>query len=240
MKNLIIIILAICSYANKSLAQTTSAKDSVEFPAEYPGGTEALSDFLADKLKYPESMREKGLQGTVEIVFIINEDGQLDSMKVAKSAGITLDNEAIRVLSLMPNWKPAITKGKPIKMYYTLPITFALAEDGVFVNANIIITKDTCDFEPELKEVENIDGFIKYYSQIKLPRKPVDVYATGVIKIDGSVSVNNNLSDNSKAKKEGKYDAEAKRLLRLMKFKPLMVKGIVVEMPFTVTMVFSR
>jgi TonB family protein len=185
-------------------------------------------------------VREKGLQGTVEIVFIIKEDGQLDSMKVAKSAGITLDNEAIRVLSLMPNWKPAITKGKPIKMYYTLPITFALAEDGVFVNANIIITKDTCDFEPELKEVENIDGFIKYYSQIKLPRKPVDVYVTGVIKIDGSVSVNNNLSDNSKAKKEGKYDAEAKRLLRLMKFKPLMVKGIVVEMPFTVTMVFSR
>jgi TonB family protein len=102
--------------------------DKVEQPPSYPGGDQARIDFMMKNLKYPEQAKKNGVQGKVFVTFIVEKDGSLSNVKVMRGVGSGCDEEAVRVVKMMPKWKPGINKGKPVKVQFVLPIKFALGE----------------------------------------------------------------------------------------------------------------
>ncbi len=92
----------------------------------YPGGIEALNRFISENIKYPKIARKKLKEGKVYISFIINTEGQVESPYVLKSVSKEIDDEAVRVIMLMPRWTPAIQDEKIVSVKYTLPINFHL------------------------------------------------------------------------------------------------------------------
>ena len=98
----------------------------VEDQPEFPGGTAALLDYLRKNIKYPAICRENNIQGRVLVTFIVNKDGAIVEPEVVKSVNPSLDKEALRVISQMPNWKPGSQRGKPVRVKYTVPVNFRL------------------------------------------------------------------------------------------------------------------
>jgi protein TonB len=101
---------------------------SVDQPAEFPGGMLELYKFLQTKIQYPQIEKEAGIQGTVYIRFLINTDGKIERLEVMKgiSGGKALEREAMRVMKTMPDWKPALLKGKAVRQRFMLPVKFQL------------------------------------------------------------------------------------------------------------------
>ena len=97
---------------------------------EYPGGEEARLKFIWDNLNYPKEARgkgkNKGFEGHVHVGFIVEKDGSLTTFSIAKSAHPILDEEAMRVVKLMPKWIPGERQGKIVRVRLQMPITFTL------------------------------------------------------------------------------------------------------------------
>lgn len=93
---------------------------------EYPGGESALLSYISRKLEYPLEMQRRGLQGKVNVRFVVNKSGEITYVEVIKSESPAFDAEAIRVIKSMKNWKPGLLDGDRISVYYTIPITFKL------------------------------------------------------------------------------------------------------------------
>ena len=98
--------------------------DMVEKMPSFPGGSEALKEYLKKNTRYPNP--DACIQGRVGVVFVVDEKGNLSDVKVARSVEPSLDAEAVRVVKSMPRWNPGIEKGKAVKVRYTLPVTFRL------------------------------------------------------------------------------------------------------------------
>ena len=98
----------------------------VEDSPEFPGGINALLDYLRKNIKYPAICRESNIQGRVIVSFIVNKDGAIVDPEVVKGVHPSLDKEALRVISSMPNWKPGAQRGKPVRVRYTVPVNFRL------------------------------------------------------------------------------------------------------------------
>jgi protein TonB len=92
----------------------------------YPGGEEARIKFLQENLVYPTMAREAGISGEVLISFVVEPNGHLTDFSVIRSVAPVLDEEALRVAKLMPNWKPGKLRGKAVRVQFQLPITFTL------------------------------------------------------------------------------------------------------------------
>lgn len=90
----------------------------------YPGGMGALMQYLASNIKYPVEAEENGIKGRVICTYIVETDGSITDVKVIKSVAPSLDKEAVRVISAMPKWIPGEQAGKPVRVKYTLPVTF--------------------------------------------------------------------------------------------------------------------
>ncbi len=97
-----------------------------ERSAEYPGGQAAMYKFINTNLQYPKN--GSCVEGNVYIKFCIEADGSITNIKVAKGFYKECDEEAVRVISMMPKWSPALEYGtkKPIKSYFTVPCKFRL------------------------------------------------------------------------------------------------------------------
>lgn len=98
----------------------------VEEMPEFEGGTEALLMFLRDNITYPERCKEEEIQGRVIVTFVVNKDGSIVEPEVVKSVDPDLDAEALRVVSMMPAWKPGKQKGEAVRVRYTVPVNFRL------------------------------------------------------------------------------------------------------------------
>ncbi len=97
----------------------------VEKMPEYVGGFPELGNFLSQNMKYPAEAREKNIQGTVFVEFVVLADGIIDMVKVVKGLGHGLDEEALRVVKSMPKWTPGMQSGKTVAVRYVLPVKFA-------------------------------------------------------------------------------------------------------------------
>ena len=98
--------------------------DMVEKMPSFPGGSEALKEYLKKNTMYPNP--DACIQGRVVVVFVVDEKGNLSDVKVARSVEPSLDAEAVRVVKSMPRWNPGMQNGKAVKVRYTLPVTFRL------------------------------------------------------------------------------------------------------------------
>ena len=100
--------------------------DVVEQMPSYPGGNGALMQYLSSHIKYPVIAEENGIQGRVICTFIVERDGSITDVRIAKSVDPSLDKEAMRVVSSMPKWIPGKQNGSAVRVKYTLPVTFRL------------------------------------------------------------------------------------------------------------------
>ena len=93
-----------------------------EIMPQYPGGINALLDFLKRNLRSPEDI--EGEEVSVKVKFVVNYDGKLESFDVIKSGGTAFDNEVLRVLKKMPLWIPGKSNGENVSVYYVVPVKF--------------------------------------------------------------------------------------------------------------------
>lgn len=93
---------------------------------EFPGGMVELMKWITKTLRYPYAAQQQKIEGRVLVTFIINRDGSIANIKVMKSVHPLLDNEARRIVKLMPHWKPGIEDGKPCRTMFAIPIEFKL------------------------------------------------------------------------------------------------------------------
>lgn len=98
----------------------------VEQQPEYPGGMNALMNFLSKNLNYPRLAASAGVSGRVYLSFVVNTDGSLTDLQVVKGIGFGCDEEALRVMNKMPHWKPGKQSGRAVRVKYNLPISFTL------------------------------------------------------------------------------------------------------------------
>lgn len=94
---------------------------------EFPGGTNAMFDFIRKNVKYPESAKEKGIEGRVYVNFVIDKDGSISDIKVLRGLCKEIDEEAVRVVKAMPKWNPGMQDGEPVRVQYTLPFYFKIS-----------------------------------------------------------------------------------------------------------------
>ena len=133
MKKLIIMsLMAVFGLTTVSAQKTVVAQknqkvfDVVEQMPEYPGGIQALFEYLSQNVKYPADAENQKVEGRVIATFVVETDGSISSIEVVKPAFPSLDAEAIRVLSGMPKWTPGKQSGKEVRVKYTVPINFNL------------------------------------------------------------------------------------------------------------------
>lgn len=98
----------------------------VEEMPEFPGGINKLLQFINDNMKYPTKAQTEGMQGKVIVQFIIDEDGYIIEPNIVRSVESSLGNEALRLIKMLPQWKPGTLKGKAVKVKYTVPVAFKL------------------------------------------------------------------------------------------------------------------
>lgn len=98
----------------------------VEVMPEYPGGANEMMKFLAENIKYPTVDGENGISGRVYVTFIVEKTGLISNVTILRGIGAGCDEEAIRVIKMMPKWKPGTQRGQAVRVQYNVPIKFAL------------------------------------------------------------------------------------------------------------------
>ncbi len=197
------------------LPENDSIYAIVEAMPDFPGGTAKMMGYLAANIHYPQKAKDEGVEGRVFISFVVEKDGSISNVKTLRGIGGGCDEEAVRVVQSMPKWKPGMQEGKPVRVFYNLPINFKLqAKSNVTTdkkqNGNKAVKKPQTAKNP-LSEpdkdglymiVEKMPAFpggherlLDYVtSNIKYPKeaekKGIEgrVYVSFVVNEDGSVS----------------------------------------------------
>ena len=136
MKQIIIIIALCCigigvkAQVNKDTVKVDSDYLFIEYEImpEFPGGTEKLMAFIKENLRYPEKAKAAHIEGRSIAEFVVEKDGSIVEPKVVKSLSPECDEEALRIVGLMPKWKPGNQRGKPVRVKMTVPFIFKLPQ----------------------------------------------------------------------------------------------------------------
>ena len=126
--------LSVTAWAQKTVVsnethQNEEAFDVVEQMPEYPGGINALIQYMSENIQYPDDARKQMIQGRVMVAFVIDKDGSITKAGVVKSVYPSLDAEALRVVKAMPKWTPGRQKGQVVRVKFTIPINFSIPTD---------------------------------------------------------------------------------------------------------------
>lgn len=120
MKKIAAIIAALAIGGAAAMAATTDP--------QYPGGKEALDKYITENLKYPEAAQKNGIEGVVNVSFMVLPDGTIGSIKIVRLVDPDLEAEAIRLVKEMPAWTPAKTDGKAVESTATVQVIFSLPD----------------------------------------------------------------------------------------------------------------
>ena len=124
--------LVVVGYASKdSVKDREPVFNVVEQMPSFPGGMEALMQYLAKNMRYPVEAQKNKVQGRVVVGFIVSKDGDIKKAHILRGVDPELDAEAIRVIESMPRWMPGMQRGKAVTVSYTLPVMFRLTEDAL-------------------------------------------------------------------------------------------------------------
>lgn len=130
-KSLLVVALLSGGAVSVQKVQTASQRQveiaaTVEQSPSFPGGYQAMNDFIGKNLKYPEQATKNGVQGKVLVSFVVETDGSITDVKVIRGIGSGCDEEAVRVVKAMPKWQPAMKEGKAVAMQFYIPFSFVL------------------------------------------------------------------------------------------------------------------
>ncbi len=117
------------SYADDNDINEHIIADPIEEMPQFPGGDEALNTFLYKEIKYPNVSGCSDVQGTVYATFVVDKSGSVKEVKILRGVGFGYDEEVIRVIKAMPNWKPGKQNGKAVSCQYNIPVKFKIVEE---------------------------------------------------------------------------------------------------------------
>ena len=130
MKKLILLAAVALFCGTSAMAQSDDVDDAVfvvvEKSPEFPGGNDSLYAFIGRNIKYPEMAKKNKIEGRVFVTFVVEKDGQVSSAKILRDIGGGCGEEAIRMVNIMPKWKPGTQRGNPVRVQFNLPIMFQL------------------------------------------------------------------------------------------------------------------
>jgi len=154
--------------------------ESVDKMPEYPGGINALIDYIGKNLQYPKEAMEKGIQGKVIIRFVVNTSGKVEKSEVLRSVDAEIDNEALRIVNTMHQWTPGEQNGKKVSVYYVLPIKFKLDNE---IKSEGTKDKSVLNINSSegTKPLYVIDGKVSTYTDLKA-LNPQDIKEISVLK----------------------------------------------------------
>ncbi|MBB6129083.1 energy transducer TonB [Mucilaginibacter lappiensis] len=131
------LLIVQASYAHTGLNADTTVKPpvvkqqkgndvytSVEVIPEYPGGIQAFGKYITNNLKYPYVARLLGINGRVVVSFVVDQDGKLINVTPLNCIGAGCEAEAVKVVQESKPWKPGIQDGKPVRVQFSVPISF--------------------------------------------------------------------------------------------------------------------
>lgn len=104
--------------------------NAIDLMPEFPGGKDALADYLANNLNYTDSAKNAHINGRVVTRFVIQGDGNISDIAIVETPGYGLSEEVVRVLKGMPRWKPGKKDGEAVSVYFVLPVFFNLPPDS--------------------------------------------------------------------------------------------------------------
>ncbi len=135
MKKLFVLAIVIAASVSTVFAQSVKETqinpdediyNVVDAMPEFPGGVEAMNKWLSQNIQYPQNTQKQKIEGRVICQFVVSSTGKIKDVTVVKSVEKSLDNEAVRAISAMPDWKPGVQDGKAVNVRYILPIKFKL------------------------------------------------------------------------------------------------------------------
>lgn len=230
----------------------------VEKQPEFPGGLKAMMEFLNDAIKYPVEAQNKKIQGRVTCNFIVEKDGSITDVQIARGINPLLDEEAVRVIELMPNWKPGMQKGEPVRVRYTLPVVFKLYEKDSRKSQVPPPPPPPTKYTKDSDESKNADevfvvvekqpefpggasAMLRFLNEnIRYPKDAQEKRIQGTVVCSFVVNEDGNISDVSIFRGvDPSLDAEAIRVIGAMPaWKPGFQRGKPVNVRFTLPIVF--
>ena len=218
----------------------------VEEQPMFPGGMGELMKYLQKEIKYPKEAQEQGVQGRVIVQFVVNKDGSITEAKVVKSVHPLLDAEALRVMGTMPNWTPGKQKGKPVRVRFTLPVTFRLSGDAPKQATEAKQPEATDDkifqvVEDQPEFPGGMEALMKHLSkEIKYPKEAQDKGTQGRVIVQFVVRKDGSITDAKIMKPvDPLLDAEALRVVSEMpNWIPGKQRGEAVNVRFTLPVMF--
>lgn len=100
----------------------------LEIMPAFPGGDAAMATFIGKTIRYPKQARKKGIEGVVQVYFLVEKDGRISNAEVKRGIGGGCDEEALRVVNAMPPWQPGQQGGRTVRTSYHLPLRFKLVD----------------------------------------------------------------------------------------------------------------
>lgn len=163
--------------------------DTTLVPAQYPGGDEARILFFKNNLRYPLEARNNNIQGTVEYKFTVEADGKVTSVEIVSGIGGGCDAEVLRVVPLMPAWKPATKGGRPVRSTMVLPVKFTLSNNDSESDQVFTVVENSPRFPGgDDARAAHFSKVITYPESARKDKVEGTVYVTFIIEKDGSLS----------------------------------------------------
>ena len=218
-----------------------------EVPPQFPGGVVEWMKFLSANMKYPAEAKEKKQEGRVIVQFIVEKDGSITNAKVVRGVSPLLDQEALRVVGIMPRWNPGTQRGQAVRVQYTLPVMFSLngktdeiQQHQVEIKPNekgiYNIVEEAASFPGGMANcLKFLSENVKYPEDCKKESIQGRVIAQFIIDKDGSV-----IDVKIVRGVHPSLDKEAIRVIEAMpKWTPGKVKGEPVKSQFTLPIAFK-
>lgn len=118
MKKIVAFVVLLAGFVISAMA--------AEVKPAYPGGTEAMNKYISENLQYPEMAKDNGIEGVVDVTFVVKTDGSIGNIKIKRMIDPDLESEAIRLVKGMPKWTPASDNGAPVESTAEISVPFTL------------------------------------------------------------------------------------------------------------------
>jgi len=236
--------------ARSQASDTTQIFVIVDQHPEFPGGSQAMMDFISQNIRYPEKAKVEGVYGRVTVSFVVEKDGSTSNVEVIRGVDPELDKEALRLVRSMPKWMPGKKQGQDVRVRFTLPVQFRLPDQTPPAGQNTNSSTQSKVSDPDVFVVVEqhpefpggTQAMMEYIKQnIRYPEKAKKEGIYGRVTVSFIVEKDGSLSNVEIIRGvDPELDAEAIRLVQSMpKWKPGKDKGQDVRVRFTLPVQFT-
>jgi TonB family protein len=180
---------------------------------EFPGGEVEMFKFIQSHFYYPESALKEGIEGRVTVRFVVNEDGNINTVTLVRGLHPECDSVAISIIKAMPRWKPGSQGGERVSVYFTLPILFKIPESTVKTKVYQLPDKKPV-FPGGKDEIHKfIERKLKAPFRLSDSSPKVSVMVRFVVTKEGKTS---NIEILKSMRSNKKFEEEARRIVKIM------------------------